>query len=458
MRTNAFLKRLRRELPGWVERGWVRPGSERAILEQAAAQDAGGPRYLAAALAVLGALLLGSGVISFFAANWGVIPKLGKLAILFGGMWAAYGVAYFSERRDAPQLAPALLLLGVILFGANIWLIAQVYHIEAHYPDGVLLWALGALLAGWLLASQAALIAALALAALWTGMEAYGFERAIHWPFFLVWAPCLLLGYRHGWRPALHVAAIALLLWCWNTFVSVGVFGHDWPAGSRVYLVQLYLLLFLALYILGRAMAWYPRFADYSGMVHNYAAVAAMSSLYLLTSPHFQEDARWGRIAEVTRDPAGLWWLGLTAAAAALVAALVYWRYHDTDLKELPRYRRLGLALLAIVLAALIANLFVGGEYTGSMTVGFNLLFFSGVVWLIYTGIDRGERFMVNLAFTFFALGLLARYFDTFWTLLNRSFFFMAGGLLLIAGGYTLERQRRRLTARIAAGRPEGGA
>jgi len=42
------------------------------------------------------------------------------------------------------------LLLGVILFGSNIMLIAQIYHIDSHFPNGVLMWSLGALLAAWL--------------------------------------------------------------------------------------------------------------------------------------------------------------------------------------------------------------------------------------------------------------------------------------------------------------------
>jgi uncharacterized membrane protein len=56
---------------------------------------------------------------------------------------------------------------------------------------------------------------------------------------------------------------------------------------------------------------------------------------------------------------------------------------------------------------------------------------------------------MVNLSFAFFALTLLSRYFDTFWSLLNRSYFFMLGGLLLIGGGLFLERERRKLTRKM---------
>ena len=43
--------------------------------------------------------------------------------------------------------------LGTMFFGAGIWLIAQVYHIDEHYPNGFLLWGLGALAMAWALRS-----------------------------------------------------------------------------------------------------------------------------------------------------------------------------------------------------------------------------------------------------------------------------------------------------------------
>src|SRR5690349_13373107 len=131
LRNNAFIARLRRELPDWNKRGWVTAGGQQAILDHVAAQSRGAP-YLTYAFSLLGVLLLGSGIVTYFAANWGGIPKLVKLIILFGSMWLAYGAAWHALREErAPLLGQALLLLGVILFGANIMLIAQIYHIDS---------------------------------------------------------------------------------------------------------------------------------------------------------------------------------------------------------------------------------------------------------------------------------------------------------------------------------------
>jgi uncharacterized membrane protein len=50
----------------------------------------------------------------------------------------------------------------------------------------------------------------------------------------------------------------------------------------------------------------------------------------------------------------------------------------------------------------------------------------------------------VNLGLFSFVVFVLTRYFDLFFSAMNRSLFFIFGGVLLLAGGYFLERNRRR--------------
>ena len=65
---------------------------------------------------------------------------------------------------------------------------------------------------------------------------------------------------------------------------------------------------------------------------------------------------------------------------------------------------------------------------------------------MIYFGLVEHNVFYVNSAFIIFTITLLSRYFDTFWRLMDRSLFFIVGGLLLIIGGYWLEKKRRQLS------------
>jgi uncharacterized membrane protein len=451
-----FIARLAKELPEWTARGWVQAGAERAILDYVAAQRAGTP-WLTYAFSVLGVLLLGSGVITYFAANWGTIPKLVKLVILFGSMWLAYGAAWHALRdHHAPLLGQALLLLGAILFGANIMLIAQIYHIDAHFPNGVLLWSLGALVAAYLVRSQPLLAAAIVLGWLWTTLEFdfWSGRHHAHWPFLALWAAFLPLLYRHRFRAALHLALVALLWW---SVYSFGVAGLFWNTGSKLYLAQVYLLAYLAMFLLGMLFATTERLADFARPVQRYAVFAALASAYVLTSPSLQS-GQWTQLwgAKTLREAAGGNYIAATIAALALVVGLALWHRRRTGGAGRPAYLKWGQGLIGAIAVLMLANLFLGGASGGWVAIAFNLLFFAGLLWLLYAGMHGDDRFLVNLAFVFFGLTLLTRYFDTFWTLLNRSFFFMAGGLLLIAGGYALERKRRQITAGIEA-RREGG-
>lgn len=447
MRNDAFQKRLRAELPVWVRRGWIAPQHRQSILDHVATQTQGSPRYLVIVLCAMGALLLGAGVITFFAANWGLIPKAVKLAILFGALGGCYGAAGFCIARGLEAFGQGLLLLGVLLFGANIFLIAQIYHIDAHYPNGVLVWAVGALATAAAARSQFALVAALALATLWSGMETFEFDRGPHWFFFLPWMAALGLIYRHRWITALRVACAALLGWCLMSVLARHFMDRLWLAGERMASWQIYVFLGIALYILGRGMSWYPRWARFAAPVITAGAVWAVAALFVLTFPEIQRFSAQPDFGSALSAV----WIGATVAAVLLVAGLMVWRYRGTALSTLPLYRQGAFVWLVAAGALALGNLAADGRYPGWMAFGYNLLSVSGVVWLVMTGVDRGEARIVNLGFLFFAALLLGRYFDTFWSLLDRSFFFMVGGVLLLVAGFLLERSRRKLTTRIAA-------
>ncbi|MBI1752362.1 MAG: DUF2157 domain-containing protein [Acidobacteria bacterium] len=75
-----------------------------------------------------------------------------------------------------------------------------------------------------------------------------------------------------------------------------------------------------------------------------------------------------------------------------------------------------------------------------------------GAVGLVFWGLHESRRERVNLGVVGFALTLLFFYFSSVMDKLGRSFGLMGLGLLFLLGGWQLERLRRNLNARIAAG------
>jgi len=143
---------LHEQLPVWVTKGLVSPTQADAIGQLYPQPKAELPRGMII-FSGLGAVVIGLGVILLLAYNWQTIPKFGKLGLVFGALVTAHaaGLRLFQRTDWRKQLGEALSLLGTMLFGAGIWLVAQVYHINEHYPNGFLLWAAGAVALAWTL-------------------------------------------------------------------------------------------------------------------------------------------------------------------------------------------------------------------------------------------------------------------------------------------------------------------
>ncbi|MDX2157778.1 MAG: DUF2157 domain-containing protein [Hyphomicrobiaceae bacterium] len=205
--------RLLDDVARWQRAGWVTPEGAAAIRAELAARHSG--IGLAGVLATLSAVLVGFAVMSFVAANWQVMSKAARLAVILAGMWGSFGGALWLRSRDHGALADAALLSAVAIYGAGIMLIAQMYHMDGHPPDAVLMWAGGALATGLLTRSNPAIAAALVLFCAWSLMETIGgaYHTRIHWAFLPAWALVASGFALTRWRPGLHLLAVALSGW-----------------------------------------------------------------------------------------------------------------------------------------------------------------------------------------------------------------------------------------------------
>lgn len=202
-----YRRRVERDLVRWREAGWITPAGEGAIRDDLTKNVR--TLGLANSLAILSAVLIGFAVMSFVGANWQEMPRVLRLGLLFGSLWASYGLAGYLAERGLRGFSDAAILLGVAIFGASIMLISQMYHMDGNPPDAVLLWAAGAVLAGVVLRSNPALAATMVLVCVWGIMEA-GMRNSVFWPFLGPWAIVSAAFYWRRWRPGLHLSGLAL--------------------------------------------------------------------------------------------------------------------------------------------------------------------------------------------------------------------------------------------------------
>lgn len=97
-------------------------------------------------------ILVGLGIFSFVAANWDEIGKFFKIGLILTAMLISYVSGWLvTEKSTYQKTGKALLLLGSIIYGAGIFLIGQIFNIQANWPDGFILWMIGVLLMAFVL-------------------------------------------------------------------------------------------------------------------------------------------------------------------------------------------------------------------------------------------------------------------------------------------------------------------
>ncbi|MDC0358425.1 DUF2157 domain-containing protein [Oligoflexia bacterium] len=168
-----FKKELAVEAKAWTERGLITEIQGEEILALYGAKPVGAEHrsfgyfmFLA-----LSALLVGLGVIVLISHNWEEIPRVVRLIGLIGSTLGcnALGVIYFNKNRE--HLGRAWFILGSLMYGASIFLIAQIYHLQADYTDGILLWSIGLLPIAFLSKSISIALLTAVLSGLWMGSE-----------------------------------------------------------------------------------------------------------------------------------------------------------------------------------------------------------------------------------------------------------------------------------------------
>lgn len=216
----TYRQRLEADLARWEADGVIGPAAVTAIRTTLPPLAPG--INIAVVVAIVGGLLIAAAFLAFVAAHWTEITRLLRLAMLFGGVLAAYGLGGWFARSGQPVLADLSAAVGAIIFGAAIALVGQMYHLGGDFAGGMLLWAMGALAAAALTASRGALAVALAAAVIWSCMRTYE-NSDPHFAFAVFWLVAGGLALIWNSRVAAHLVAVAAFPW-WITSAFLGHF------------------------------------------------------------------------------------------------------------------------------------------------------------------------------------------------------------------------------------------
>jgi len=211
MLTGSYRKRLEADLPRWVAEGWLSAENASSI-RRSVASEQGGIR-LPAVIGLLGGLLIAASVAAFVAAGWEDIPRLVKLGMILAAIMACIAYGFRLERQGSPRGADAAVTCGVLIFGAGLALVGQMYHLPADWPGGALLVALGGLIAAVLMRSNGALAIALIAICAWSGGRWEEARSGAHFGFFILYLPALWLSLSRDNRLVHHLVVLAAAAW-----------------------------------------------------------------------------------------------------------------------------------------------------------------------------------------------------------------------------------------------------
>ncbi|MHC4560425.1 MAG: DUF2157 domain-containing protein, partial [Planctomycetota bacterium] len=181
-----FRKQLKDELPVWQSEGLISPEQSNALTQRYQLEKIGAEslRTLLGVIYGIGIVLVAIGVISFVAFHWTGMTRTSKVVLIFGVMLACHGAGFYLWQitGKSPKLGHALICLGTLIFGANIGLMAQIFHIKGQWNGMFLPWAVGAIAMAYAIGSTPNAAIAIVTSLIWfIGQQGWFYSPSTSW-------------------------------------------------------------------------------------------------------------------------------------------------------------------------------------------------------------------------------------------------------------------------------------
>ncbi|MGJ7919000.1 DUF2157 domain-containing protein [Neobacillus sp. LXY-4] len=170
-------------------------------------------------LLYVGSILIGAGILSFVASNWAEMGKLFKFLFILTLLIGCNLTGYLMEKHF-PKTAKSFYYLGVIVFGAGIFLIGQMFHLGGDFRSAFYWWSLGIMPLAWVLKDKWILLAASIFMAIYIGDGAFiGGEMINFWVILWLIAIYLINDQIGFFRVTGFVLGILSLQFIWTVLI-----------------------------------------------------------------------------------------------------------------------------------------------------------------------------------------------------------------------------------------------
>lgn len=385
---------LEERVQRWAEAGLIDAhAGERILAFENEREQHASRRWPVLLALIFGGILVAAGLTLFVAAHWDEISPSARFSLMIL-MVAVFHVGGAFAMDRFPALSRTLHTLGTITLGAAIFLTAQIFNLHENWATGVLLWTIGAaagyaLLKDWIQAALVALLAPAWLISQWSITT----ER-----------------FSGGELPL----AVGLVL---TAICYVSACASDEKSNMR------------------RSLVWI-------------GAIGLLPCVGTALGISMDASREW-----VTLRPA----LPISDLAIGWTVALLAPLFLAWILRRREAWVAAAWGLWAFALVEASKHVYHNAKTDYSRSLGVTLILYAllaiGSVGLVTWGLHDKRKERVNFGVLGFAVSVIFFYFDSFMGKIGRSASLLILGLICLAGGYALEMTRRKLAARVEAGR-----
>ena len=427
---------LVREVRQWMEDGLVDRGQAVKILERydTSLDDRRHHSFGYSMLIGLAIFSMGLALLLLISHNWDEIPRAVRMLSLMTLTAGLNGWGLRCYARGQYDLGKRWIFGGSLAYGASIMLIAQIYHLGEHFPDGVFWWALGVLPMALITQSRLLHLLHWALATCWLFAESeYGL--ATFYPVFLFALAWQL------WRAEPSRWLVAALLWgtgIWLHMFYGDLSGARWLMSFRAGHWVVDLGFGLLCYGVSQVLASGVK-SDISGWWRDTAEIFNLWLLRgaLLMLMIFSFSSTWAHMIEKlsTVDASSFWFLLAFDVLLLVVATRI----------SLPR-------LVGVILAALVINglllsawLLATPDSAIAFAVIVNVILLASAIRLILRGLELHASYLFYTGVMVVLLQALLRYVNVIGDYVTGSILFLvAGGILFAAARFWQHRMMER--------------